>query len=44
VNTIFNEISRQARILEENKEGLLECNPLNSEVVVPTGIEPVSKV
>ena len=44
VNTLFNEISRQARVLEEKKGGLLECNPLNSEVVVPTGIEPVSKV
>ena len=44
VNYLFTAIVNISRSLEENKNGSLKKRSHNSHLVVPTGIEPVSKV
>jgi site-specific DNA recombinase len=44
VNSLFATISAGARVLEEKKSGSIVKSSRHSHLVVPTGIEPVSKV
>ncbi len=44
VNSVVSLISSVARVSEENEKGYLVKSSLDSRFVVPTGIEPVSKV
>ena len=44
VNSVFLQIARLKRVSGENEKGLQAEKPLKSLWVVPTGIEPVSKV
>lgn len=44
INSIFAPIPILSGILKNNKKGQLHKSDLNSHLVVPTGIEPVSKV
>ena len=44
INSLFTSIISAAKVLEENKNGSFSKRSRNSHWVVPTGIEPVSKV
>jgi site-specific DNA recombinase len=44
INSLFTSIIGAAKVLEENKNGSLLKKSRHSHLVVPTGIEPVSKV
>ena len=44
VNSVFAAMAGVARVLGENKKGSSGLKSLHSRLVVPTGIEPVSKV